>query len=152
MLWICLLCLEYCILKVKQHGTLVVFSSKWDKLYCISRKYWNKGQAHKYWKCTREATIAMIKSQQWLCKNGDPQRNPLTNKWWRECNQIKEDPNLQNYGFLQICTLRALFLPSKATISVIVSDTKRRITLFFPYERNTEKVRMPAPVGWGGLG
>ena len=28
----------------------------------------------------------------------------------------------------------------------------RRISLFLPYERNTEQVRMPAPVGWGGLG
>jgi hypothetical protein len=26
------------------------------------------------------------------------------------------------------------------------------ISLFLPYERNTEQVRMPAPVGSGGLG
>jgi len=27
-----------------------------------------------------------------------------------------------------------------------------RISLFLPYERNTEQVRMPTPVGSGGLG
>ena len=28
----------------------------------------------------------------------------------------------------------------------------QRISLFFPYERNTEQVRMPGSVGSGGLG
>jgi hypothetical protein len=27
-----------------------------------------------------------------------------------------------------------------------------RISLFLPYKRNTDQVRMPAPVGSGGLG
>ena len=34
----------------------------------------------------------------------------------------------------------------------LLRSTSIGISLFLPYERNTEQVQMPAPVGSGGLG
>ena len=38
------------------------------------------------------------------------------------------------------------------TVSIYPRQQVKGISLFFPYERNTEQVRMPAPVASGGLG
>ena len=54
---------------------------------------------------------------------------------------------------LSYCALRNNWIcKTNGSIGQSQFGQRRRISLFLPYERNTVQVRMPAPVGSGGLG